>query len=130
MPAELSDISSSELRRRLHEGDERTKELVTEKVWALMNKNGKIPWNTISDFHEEAYAFLSNFFEATVEYKRLTYRNSEAAFQAQKCMTEEEKLPFTEYTPQEQRHGQARCTSDLKWETQLSAGAVLSRINA
>lgn len=27
----------------------------------------------------------------------MTYGTNEAAFQAQKCMTEEEKLPFTEY---------------------------------
>lgn len=33
------------------------------------------------------YAFLSNFYEAPVTYQGLTYRNNEAAFQAQKCMS-------------------------------------------
>lgn len=116
VPAEISDISSSEFRRRLHEGDESAKELVTEEVWTLMNKNGKIPWNTISDFHEEAYAFLSNFYAATVEYKGLTYLNNEAAFQAQKCMTEEEKLPFTEYNPPKSKGMGRRVALRPDWE--------------
>ena len=64
-----------------------------------MNLSGKIPSNSISDFHQEEYRFLSNFFEATVSYGGLTYRNNEAAFQAQKCLTEEEKLPFTKASP-------------------------------
>lgn len=32
-------------------------------------------------------------------FEGLTYGSSEAAFQAQKCLTEEEKIPFTEYGP-------------------------------
>ena len=64
-----------------------------------MNRNGKLPWNSITDFHEEPYRYLSNFYEARVEYGGLAYGSNEAAFQAQKCMTEEEKLPFTEYGP-------------------------------
>lgn len=31
------------------------------------------------------YEFLSNFYESPVTYNGLTFRNSEAAFQAQKC---------------------------------------------
>ena len=37
----------------------------------------------INEFRGE-YAFLSNFYEVPVEYKGLTYKNNEAAFQAQK----------------------------------------------
>jgi len=40
------------------------------------------------------YEFLSNFFEIPIEYNGLYYLNSEAAFQAQKCCSEEEKLTF------------------------------------
>ena len=43
----------------------------------------------------DRYHFLSNFYEAPVEYGGLRYQNNEAAFQAQKCLNEEEKLQFT-----------------------------------
>ena len=76
-----------------------SQELVTKEVRKIMSVNGKLPWNSITDFHKEGYEFLSNFFEARVEYGGLAYRTNEAAFQAQKCMTEEEKVQFTEYGP-------------------------------
>lgn len=41
------------------------------------------------------YRFLSNFYEAPVEYRGLRYGSNEAAFQAQKCLTEEERREFT-----------------------------------
>lgn len=116
VPAELSEISSSEFRRRLYASDDSAKELVTEEVWEIMNKNGKVPWNAISDFHEEGYEYLSNFYETRVEYKGLTYLNNEAAFQAQKCMTEEEKLPFTEYSPGKSKGMGRRVPLRPDWE--------------
>ena len=36
------------------------------------------------DHFDGEYAFLSNFFEAPVLYRGIRYRNTEAAFQAQK----------------------------------------------
>ena len=48
------------------------------------------------DHFRGEYAFLSNFWEVPVTYKGLTYGSNEAAFQAQKCMTEEEKIEFIE----------------------------------
>ena len=51
------------------------------------------------DHFRGEYAFLSNFWEAPVTYKGLTYGSNEAAFQAQKCMTEEEKMEFTQLRP-------------------------------
>ncbi len=44
---------------------------------------------TVSEFRNEYY-FLSNFYECSVSYKGLTYRNSEAAFQAQKDLSKQE----------------------------------------
>lgn len=99
VPDEISEVSSSAFRERLHQMEESAAELVTPEVWEIMNINGKLPWNSITDFHEEQYRFLSNFYEARVEYGGLVYGSNEAAFQAQKCMREEEKLPFTEYGP-------------------------------
>ena len=54
--------------------------------------------DVICGFFDE-YRFLSNFYEVPVEYDGITYRNNEAAFQAQKCQTEEEKLDFAELSP-------------------------------
>lgn len=48
----------------------------------------------ITSFRGE-YDFLSNFYEAPVVFEGLRYLNNEAAFQAQKCLTEEEKHKFT-----------------------------------
>lgn len=48
----------------------------------------------INDFRGE-YGFLSNFHSSPFEYKGLVYPNSEAAFQAQKCATEEAKIKYT-----------------------------------
>ena len=53
--------------------------------------------NVINDFSGE-YRFLSNFYTCPFEYKGLTYHSSEAAFQAQKCATEEEKIKYTTVT--------------------------------
>lgn len=99
VPDEISAISSSAFREKIHNNDESASELVTPEVWEIMSINGKLPWNSITDFHEEPYRFLSNFFEARVEYRGLAYGSNEAAFQAQKCMTEEEKVQFTEFGP-------------------------------
>ena len=48
----------------------------------------------ISSFRGE-YRFLSNFYQYPFEYKGLVYPNAEAAFQAQKCSTEEGKIKYT-----------------------------------
>lgn len=48
---------------------------------------------------DSKYAFLSNFYECKVEYNGITYGSSEAAFQAQKAKTTEERLQFAELSP-------------------------------
>lgn len=69
----------------------------------------------ITRFREE-YAFLSNFWEAPVTYHGLTYGNNEAAFQAQKCMTEEEKLPFTQLRPAKAKKAGRQVLLRPDWE--------------
>ena len=51
--------------------------------------------NRIIDDFRGDYGFLSNFHQCPFEYKGLTYPNAEAAFQAQKCATEEAKIKYT-----------------------------------
>lgn len=50
--------------------------------------------NKITSFRDE-YRFLSNFYQCPFEYKGLTYPNAEAAFQAQKCSNDEDKIKYT-----------------------------------
>ena len=85
-------------------------------MWELLRANGKIPWESITDFHAEGYDYLSNFYEAEVEYRGLRYGSNEAAFQAQKCMTEEEKLPFTEARPSKSKGMGRRVPLRPDWE--------------
>ena len=51
----------------------------------------------IDDFKGD-YAFLSNFYQCDFVFEGLTYHTSEAAFQAQKCSTEGEKIKYTTVT--------------------------------
>ena len=116
VPPEIVNVSSSAFRQKLRDGDRSARELVTEEVWEIMNNNGKVPWNAISNFHEEGYAFMSNFYEAEVAYGGLTYGSAEAAFQAQKCMTEDEKLPFTQVRPSRSKGMGRRVKLRPDWE--------------
>ena len=61
-----------------------------------MNRKEQTSEDSITRFRGE-YEFLSNFYEVSVEYNGLTYGSTEAAFQAQKCITDEERIAFTEY---------------------------------
>lgn len=47
------------------------------------------------------FFFLSNFYECPVTYKQLTFANNEAAFHAQKCTSDSEKIQFTKLNPTE-----------------------------
>ncbi|MBE6543786.1 MAG: NADAR family protein [Ruminococcaceae bacterium] len=69
----------------------------------------------VKKFREE-YFFLSNFYEAPVEYKGIVYSSNEAAFQAQKCISDEEKKEFAELRPSSSKKKGA--TVDLRpdWE--------------
>lgn len=45
------------------------------------------------------YYFLSNFYNAPVTYKGITYLNNEAAFQAMKVLTDKERVEFAQLQP-------------------------------
>lgn len=49
--------------------------------------------NKIDNF-AEGYAYLSNFFEVPVWYKGIMFKNSEAAYQAQKMLNPDDKFNF------------------------------------
>lgn len=69
----------------------------------------------IDSFRGE-YFFLSNFYEAPVEYEGLTYQNSEAAFQAQKCADPKEREAFTTMNPSEAKKAGRTVTLRKDWE--------------
>ena len=129
VPKEINAISSSAFWEKLHNNDESASELVTPEVWDIMSTNGKLPWNSITDFHEEQYRFLSNFYEARVEYSGLVFGNNEAAFQAQKCLKEEEKIQFTEFGPGKSKSEGRRVQLRPDWE-QIKVGIMEEIVRA
>ena len=70
----------------------------------------------IIDKFRDTYFFLSNFFQAKVKYNGLEFKNNEAAFQAQKVLTMEQQVPFTQLSPKEAKRlgRQVKLRSD--WE--------------
>ena len=108
----LDGISSSAIREGLKNGDDSIKEMCHPKVWELLMKQKDV----ICGFFDE-YRFLSNFYSAPVEYKGFTYQNNEAAFQAQKCLTDEEKAAFTDLEPSKAKHLGRRVELRPDWES-------------
>lgn len=62
------------------------------------------------------YEFMSNFYNAPVTYDGLTYRNNEAAFQAQKLANKEERKNFCEYSPSKAKLEGRNCNLRKDWE--------------
>ena len=49
----------------------------------------------------EAYEFLSNFYPTKVVFDGITYYNAEAAYQAQKCLLQADRLRFAHLSADE-----------------------------
>ena len=62
------------------------------------------------------YFFLSNFYEAEVTYRGLTYQNSEAAFQSMKCSKPEQKIKFCNMSPSEAKAKGRKVRLSHTWE--------------
>ena len=71
--------------------------------------------STIDSFRGKYY-FLSNFFPAEVTYNGLTYQNNEAAFQAQKTYSKEERIEFTTLEPRDAKRRGRRVRLRRDWE--------------
>ena len=71
---------------------------------------------TINDFRNE-YFFLSNFYMAPVTFEGITYTNSEAAFQAQKCIDAEDRKVFSTMSPSEAKRAGRHVKLRPDWET-------------
>lgn len=62
------------------------------------------------------YYFLSNFYEADVEYGGITFKNNEAAFQAQKVVDDSRKLRFKDLNPRRAKRLGRRVRLRSDWE--------------
>lgn len=82
----------------------------------------------ITQFRDE-YFFLSNFYEAPLEVGGLRYLNAEAAFQAQKCLTEEERQAFTQLRPSDAKRKGRRVALRPDWE-QVKTGLMEEVVRA
>jgi ribA/ribD-fused uncharacterized protein len=71
--------------------------------------------NKINSFRGENY-YLSNFFETPVTYDGLTYRNNEAAFQAQKTLDRKERESFCHMNPSEAKKTGRHVKLRKDWE--------------
>lgn len=55
----------------------------------------------VIDKFDGEFAFLSNFYPAKIIMDGMTFQNSEAAYQAQKCLNTMDKFQFCELGPRE-----------------------------
>lgn len=69
----------------------------------------------INSFRDE-YFFLSNFYDAPVTYDGITYRNNEAAFQAQKCTNKNDREQFAMLNPSQAKHLGRAVSLRKDWE--------------
>jgi len=55
----------------------------------------------VIDKFDDEFAFLSNFYPASVSMDGMTFQNSEAAYQAQKCLNAMDKFQFCNLSPRD-----------------------------
>ena len=91
-PEGISEISSTLVRNLLQKGDRTAESLLSANVYDEVFK--MLQQKNIDSFRGD-YDFLSNFYEAVINYQGIQYLNNESAFQAQKCLEESEKMEFS-----------------------------------
>lgn len=68
------------------------------------------------DCFRRKYQFLSNYFACPIEYNGLTYKNAEAAFQAQKTLNLDIRKRFTVLDPPDAKRLGRRVSLRPDWE--------------
>ncbi len=95
-PDGIGGISSTAVRDAVRRGDGETAgSMLRPEVYALLDGSPIRRETAVTSFRGK-YAFLSNFYAAEVPFEGMVYPNSEAAFQAAKCLDPEDRIPFTE----------------------------------
>lgn len=72
--------------------------------------------NKIDSFRGKNY-YLSNFYERLVTYDGITYKNNEAAFQAQKCISYEDRKQFSDLNASEAKRLGRKVSLRPDWES-------------
>lgn len=127
-PAGLEGVSSSAVREKLREGLPGAEAMLHPAAWAILQEYAGAYRMKIEMFRGE-YQFLSNFYEAPVEYRGLRYGSNEAAFQAQKCLTEEERREFTLLRPSDSKKRGSSVQLRPDWE-EVRAGIMEELVRA
>lgn len=125
-PEGISEISSTAVRNMLKEGNSEVRNLLSEGVYEMLAD--AVRKTDITSFRGD-YDFLSNFYEAGIDYKGIHYLNNEAAFQAQKCMTEEEKWEFSYLSAGKSKRRGRQVTLRPDWE-QVKVGIMEEIVRA
>lgn len=113
-PENISEISSTQVRDLLRNGDASAAAFVHPAVWKLLLEDGWLK-RDITSFRGR-FEFLSNFYEAPLEYDGLQFGSGEAAFQAQKCTNRNEKLSFQTMRPSEAKRAGRKVLLRPDWE--------------
>jgi len=113
-PEGIEDVSSTRLRELLRNGDEGAAQLVHPAVWKMLLDEGWLK-KDITSFRGN-FEFLSNFYEAPIEYDGLYFGSGEAAFQAQKCVDIEERRHFQNLRPSEAKREGRKVSLRPDWE--------------
>lgn len=115
-PEGIEGVSSSRVRAVLSEGEKSVREFLTPDAFRILCECGGMGIDTVFGFQGE-YRCFSNFWQAPITYRGLTYGSNEAAFQAEKCVNEEEKLIFTTLSPEKAKSKGRRVLLRDDWDT-------------
>lgn len=113
-PEDIAAVSSTRVRELLRDGDEAASGLVHPAVLELLLREGWLR-KDITCFRGR-YEFLSNFYEAPIEYDSLRFGSGEAAFQAQKCRDRGERAAFQTLRPSEAKRAGRKVLLRPDWE--------------
>ncbi|MBQ7849191.1 MAG: DUF1768 domain-containing protein [Clostridia bacterium] len=120
-PAGSEDVSSTAVRSLLRAGKSPDSLMHPGAAALLTAFVHDHPMFDVNRFHRQ-YEFLSNAFSAPVCWEGLTYLSAEAAFQAAKLTTRQDRLPFTTMPSGKARRPGRLLTPRPDWETyQLQA---------
>lgn len=127
VPEDILDISSTQVRQLLREGDQAAAAMVHPAVWQMLLAEGRLKREIVS--FRGRFDFLSNFYEAPILYGGIRYGSGEAAFQAQKCQTEAERLAFQDLRPGQAKKAGRKVPLRPDWE-QVKVGLMLAIVRA
>jgi ribA/ribD-fused uncharacterized protein len=114
--ARIRGLANRKREQELPEADRKKLVAKQERLHELQSRNqiqGE-PSKPVKEF-QGAMRFLSNFFTSTFEFEGVSYKNAEAAFQAQKTLDPAEREQFSNMTGAQARKAGRRVTLRDGW---------------